>query len=62
VGLNQQQVAAAGGLTHEAISFLDVSRRAPLASTVRKLVDALEVEPTVFVARANLTPNGLTTA
>ena len=36
-GLTQLQLAAASGLTHEAISHLEVGRRSPLAETVRKL-------------------------
>ena len=48
-GLNQQQLAAASGLTHEAISNLETGRRAPLAATVRRLAQALRVEPDQFV-------------
>src|SRR5215216_4687136 len=50
-GLNQIQLAAASGLTHEAISRLETGRCWPYAETVRKLARALDVEPEVFIAR-----------
>ena len=50
-GLNQIQLAAASGLTHEAISRLETGRCWPYAETVRKLAGALGVEPDRFVAR-----------
>src|SRR5918994_7790220 len=50
-GLNQIQLAAASGLTHEAISRLETGKCWPYAETVRKLATALEVEPERFVAR-----------
>src|SRR5918993_5747184 len=50
-GLNQIQLAAASGLTHEAISRLETGKCWPYAETVRKLARALEVEPERFVAR-----------
>jgi excisionase family DNA binding protein len=50
-GLNQIQLAAASGLTHEAISRLETGRCWPYAETVRKLAGALGVEPERFVAR-----------
>jgi excisionase family DNA binding protein len=56
VGLNQIQLAAASGLTHEAISRLETGRCWPYAETVRKLAGALGVEPERFVAREK---NGL---
>src|SRR5829696_254706 len=57
-GLNQIQLAAASGLTHEAISRLETGRCWPYAETVRKLAKALNVEPERFVARDKST--GLT--
>ena len=57
-GLNQLQLAAASGLTHEAISNLETGQRAPLAATVITLAQALEVEPEQFVSRER---GGLTT-
>src|SRR5918994_7999086 len=50
-GLNQIQLAAASGLTHEAISRLETGKCWPYAETVRKLATALDVEPERFVAR-----------
>jgi excisionase family DNA binding protein len=50
-GLNQIQLAAASGLTHEAISRLETGRCWPYAETVRKLARALGVEPERFIAR-----------
>src|ERR671917_2002554 len=57
-GLNQIQLAAASGLTHEAISRLETGRCWPYAETVRKLAKALNVDPERFVARDKTT--GLT--
>ena len=56
-GLNQLQLAAASGLTHEAISNLETGKRAPYATTVRALAQALGVAPEQFVSRQ---PAGLT--
>src|SRR5215218_1956000 len=50
-GLNQIQLAAASGLTHEAISNLETGKRSPYAATVRALAQALGVEPKQFVSR-----------
>jgi excisionase family DNA binding protein len=50
-GLNQIQLAAASGLTHEAISSLETGKRSPYAATVRALAQALDVEPQRFIAR-----------
>ena len=61
-GLNQQELAARSGLTHEEISRLELGHQAPLRGTVRALTRALGVEPAVFVARTKLAPVGLTTA
>jgi excisionase family DNA binding protein len=56
-GLTQLQLAAASGLTHEAISQLERGRRAASAESVRALAQALRVVPEQFVARD---PIGLT--
>ena len=61
-GLNQQELAARSGLTHEEISRLELGHQAPLTGTVRAVARALEVAPTVFVARTTIAPVGLTTA
>ena len=58
--LTQVELAARSGLTHEAISNLERGRRAPLASTVRRLAQALAVEPAAFVT-GTATERGLTT-
>jgi excisionase family DNA binding protein len=60
-GLNQQQLAAGSGLTHEEISRLELGHQAPYAGTVRVMARALGVEPAVFVGRTTLAPVGLTT-
>jgi transcriptional regulator with XRE-family HTH domain len=57
-GLNQLQLAAASGLTHEAISNLETGKRAPYAATVIALAQALAVAPQRFVSRER---GGLTT-
>jgi excisionase family DNA binding protein len=57
----QLDLAARSGLTHEAISNLERGRRAPLATTVRALAQALGVEPPAFVMGTATEP-GLTTA
>ena len=61
-GLNQQDLAARSGVTHEEISRLELGHQAPLTGTARVLARALGVEPAVFVARTKLAPVGLTTA
>ena len=60
-GLNQQQLAAASGLTHENISRLETGARAPYAATVRALAQALGVDPARFVARDTTTGLSLLT-
>src|SRR5215207_8462056 len=60
-GLNQQELAARSGLTHEEISRLELGHQMPLTGTVRAVARALEVTPSVFVARTKLAPLGLTT-
>jgi excisionase family DNA binding protein len=59
-GLTQLDLAAASGLTHEAISILELGHRAPQAESVRKLARALQVEPVRFVGREQIPPVGLT--
>ena len=56
-GMNQLDLAAASGLTHEAISSLETGKRAPYAATVSRLAHALDVDPTQFVSQE---PLGLT--
>jgi excisionase family DNA binding protein len=60
-GLNQQELAAASGLTHEHISRLEAGEYAPYATTVRALARALNVEPERFVARDQTTGLSLLT-
>jgi len=48
-GLSQLQLAAASGLTHEAISRLEVGHKSPNARTVHQLAHALRVTPERFV-------------
>jgi excisionase family DNA binding protein len=61
-GLNQIQLAAASGLTHEAISRLETGHNAPYAATVRSLAQALGVAPARFVGREAIGLHMLTTA
>ena len=61
-GLNQQELAARSGLTHEEISRLELGHQVPLTGTVRAVARALGTEPGVFVGRSKLAPVGLTTA
>ncbi len=56
-GLSQQALAAASGVTHEAISRLETGRGTPYAETVRQLARALNVAPVRFVDEE---PVGLT--
>src|ERR687897_2593408 len=56
-GLNQIQLAAASGLTHEAISRLETGRCWPYAETVRKLAGAPWGGPNPLLARDQ---NGVT--
>jgi excisionase family DNA binding protein len=55
--LSQLQLAAASGLTHEAISRLEAGRKAPHGETVRVLAHALGVPPERFIGHD---PIGLT--
>ena len=61
-GLNQLQLAAASGLTHEAISRLETGHYAPYADTVRTLAQALGVAPARFVGHEAIGLHMLTTA
>jgi excisionase family DNA binding protein len=61
-GLSQLALAAASGVPHEIISLLETGRRAPRATTVPKLAQALGVEPQLFVNRKKLPISGLTVA
>ena len=61
-GLTQLQLAAASGLTHEAISNLETGKRAPQAATVQALARALGVEPERFVAYDQVGLTMVTTA
>ncbi|HET7093182.1 MAG TPA: helix-turn-helix domain-containing protein, partial [Thermomicrobiales bacterium] len=59
--LTQIELAARCGLTHEAISRLEMGRAAPLATSVRRLARALGVAPADFVSDI-ATDRGVTTA
>lgn len=59
--LTQIELAARCGLTHEAISRLELGRATPLATSVRRLAKALGVAPADFVREVG-TERGLTTA
>lgn len=56
-GRTQLSLAAAAGVTHEAISNLERGKRTPYAETVRQLAHALGVSPERFVDKD---PVGLT--
>jgi transcriptional regulator with XRE-family HTH domain len=62
VGWTQLELAAASGLSHEAISLLELGRRAPQAESVRTLARALRVAPSQFVAMEELAAVGITAA
>lgn len=53
-GWSQQQLALRTGLTHEAISKIELGRRAPLAGTVDALAQALDVPVERFVDQVSL--------
>jgi excisionase family DNA binding protein len=61
-GLNQLQLAAASGLTHEAISRLETGHYAANVTTVRTLARALAVDPARFVSHEPIGLRMLTTA
>ena len=56
-GLTQLELSARAGITHEALSNLELGKSAALAPTVQQLSQALGVAPTHFV---DDTPVGLT--
>ena len=56
------ELAALSGLTHEAISRLELGRPAPLVASVHKLARALAVEPALFVGREAVAPPGVPVA
>jgi transcriptional regulator with XRE-family HTH domain len=56
-GLTQQELSARAGITHEAISALELGTRAASAPTVHKFSQVLGVAPAQFV---DDTPVGLT--
>ena len=58
-GLTQLELAAAAGLSHEAVSRLELGRRAPQAGSVHKLARALGVEPALFVGLEVIAALGL---
>lgn len=49
-GLDQQGLARRAGVTHEAISHLERGIHAPLAVTLTKLSQALDIDPRLFVS------------
>jgi excisionase family DNA binding protein len=61
-GLTQLQLAATSGLTHEAISRLELGQRSPSAPTLHALVRALGVDPVLFVSTEPIGLTMLTTA
>jgi excisionase family DNA binding protein len=48
-GLSQLDLAASSGLTHEAISIIELGRRSPRAMSIERLARALSVAPEQFV-------------
>lgn len=58
-GLTQLELEMVSGLSHEAISLLELGRRAPLGETVRKLARALRIHPIRFVASEEIGAAGL---
>jgi excisionase family DNA binding protein len=59
--LNQLQLAASTGLSHEAISRLEKGNKAPYAETIRLFSRALGVSPEQFVSHDSLGLTMLTT-
>ena len=55
-GLTQLDLAARSGITHEAISRLELGTRSPRAETVRRLANALDIEPSEFVGQLPTQP------
>jgi excisionase family DNA binding protein len=60
-GFSQLALQAASGLSHEAISLLESGHRTPQAASVRRLAQALGIDPEGFVATEEPTAR-LTTA
>jgi transcriptional regulator with XRE-family HTH domain len=56
-GLTQLELAARSGITHEAISRLELGNRAPRAETIRRLSTALGVEPAELVGLPTASPD-----
>jgi transcriptional regulator with XRE-family HTH domain len=50
-GLTQLELAARSGITHEAISRLELGTRSPRSATIRRLSTALGIEPAVLVGK-----------
>jgi transcriptional regulator with XRE-family HTH domain len=48
-GLTQLDLAARSGITHEAISRLELGTRSPRSETIRRLSRALDVDPAEIV-------------
>jgi excisionase family DNA binding protein len=61
-GLSQLQLAARSGLTHETISRFEHAEQAASAESVRKLAQALEIDPALFVGRTKLPSPGMSVA
>jgi transcriptional regulator with XRE-family HTH domain len=60
--LTQLGLAAASGVTHETICQLELGRRAPQATSLRKLARALQVAPALFVSQEEIEGPGWTVA
>jgi transcriptional regulator with XRE-family HTH domain len=58
--LTQLGLAAVSGVTHETICQLELGRRAPQPTSLRKLARALQVPPTLFVSREAIEGPGWT--
>jgi transcriptional regulator with XRE-family HTH domain len=50
-GMTQLDLAARSGITHEAISRLELGTRSPRSSTLHRLAAALDVEPADLVGK-----------
>ena len=61
-GLTQLELAALSGLSHEAISRLELGQPAPLVASIYKLARALAVEPARFVGPEAVAPPGVPVA
>ena len=49
-GMSQLDLAAVDGVVHEAISAMELGKRAPRPETIRRLARALDVQPTTLAA------------